>query len=70
MSRKKGHYWVKLDEKSNWETAVFTHQWELKGGTLPHNHNFYEIDPTRILTPDEKANKEALDAESKTRWVE
>ena len=58
MSRESGYYWVKLDKKSNWEIAVFTYQWELKGGTLPHDADLYKINPTRILTPDEEAKND------------
>ena len=65
MSRENGHYWVKpRHDYGKPEVAEFiAGEWWIYGECLGSCDGcFYEINPTRILTPDEQEEKELNEA--------
>lgn len=56
--RENGYYWVKLDSDSKFEPAFKQGKYWLVMGDNDYyeDKDFHEINPQRILTPDEMAN--------------
>ena len=59
--RENGYYWVKYQEQSNWTVARFAKgedkDYEFSCDIAYYSESdLHEINPQRILTPDEQAN--------------
>lgn len=61
MKRESGYYWVKIDGK--WEIGLYDRKlqrWYFVYTMIDYIDRYFdEINETRILNPDEQANKEA-----------
>mgnify|MGYP003640489067 CR=1 FL=1 len=62
--RENGHYWVKEFAHLDWCVAEFSNDYPWGGGwgfnnTHLEDKDFHEINPQRILTPDEKASNKS-----------